>query len=236
MIQAERPGLRYQLKDFKYNSHYWILKLLSEAKQPLRILDIGTADGYLGAILKDRGHYLVGVENDEALAIRARCHYNQFYIADVEEFDFPFHDEFDYVLFADTLEHLKQPGEVLRRALSVLKNTGEAVVSVPNIANLFIRLSLLAGRFDYGERGILDKTHLRFFTLRTVADLLESCGCRIVEVIATPAPIQLILPFTRWPVFNALHEIHFGLTRIWKRLFGYQFVIRVKRAAEPVSN
>ena len=59
MIQAERPGLRYQLKDFKYNSHYWILKLLSEAKQPLRILDIGTADGYLGAILKDRGHYLV---------------------------------------------------------------------------------------------------------------------------------------------------------------------------------
>jgi len=81
MIQAERPGLRYQLKDFKYNSHYWILKLLSEAKQPLRILDIGTADGYLGAILKDRGHYLVGVENDEALAIRARCHYNQFYLS-----------------------------------------------------------------------------------------------------------------------------------------------------------
>jgi SAM-dependent methyltransferase len=235
MIRAEPAGTRYQLKDFKYNSHYWILKLLSEAKQPLRILDIGTADGYLGAILKGQGHYMVGVENDEALAVKARCHYDQFYIADVEEFDFPFDDEFDYILFADTLEHLKRPAEVLRRALPVLKNTGEAVVSVPNVANFLIRLSLLAGRFNYTERGILDKTHLRFFTLRTVAELLESCGCRVIEVIATPAPIQLILPFTRQPLFNVLHEIHFGLTRMWKQMFGYQFVIRVKRAVALAS-
>jgi 2-polyprenyl-3-methyl-5-hydroxy-6-metoxy-1,4-benzoquinol methylase len=222
----------YQLKHFKYSSHYWILKFLAQNKSgPLRILDVGTADGYLGALLKAQGHYVVGVERESSLAALARASYDRLHITDIEEFDFPDRDEFDYILFADVLEHLRYPAAVLHRALPSIKSAGELVISVPNIANVVVRLSLLVGRFDYTERGILDKTHLRFFTRRTIAKLLEDCGYRLVDVIATPLPVQLVLPFTEAPVFFPLHEIHFGLTRAWKRMLGYQFVIRAKPAA-----
>lgn len=229
-MRSERASARYELKRFKYNSHYWILKILSDAKRPLRILDVGTADGYLGAILKQRGHYVVGVERNDTLAAQARGSYDRFHVADVEEFEFPYRAEFDYILFAAVLEHLKDPTPILHRALPSLKQTGEFIVSVPNVGNLAIRLALLAGRFEYADRGILDESHLRFFMLRTITNLLEQCGGRVIEVIATPVPIQLVAPFTAREIFAPLHELHFFLTRVCKRLLGYQFVIRVKCA------
>ena len=161
-------ALPYQFKDFKYNSHYRILNILARDHRQLRILDVGTADGYLGAILKAQGHWLAGVEREGEAAERARVHYDDFHCADLESFDFPYGAEFDYILFADVLEHLRDPEAVLKRALTCLKVGGAVIVSVPNVANLVMRLSLLCGRFDYAERGILDRTHLRFFTLASL--------------------------------------------------------------------
>ena len=218
--------MAYELKRFKYNSHYWILKFLSEARRPLRILDVGTADGYLGAILKEQGHSIVGVERDEQLGRKAHDHYDEFHIADIEEFDFPNGWEFDVILFADVLEHLRDPAAVLGRALPSLKKNGEIIISVPNIANLTIRVELLLGRFEYRDQGILDRTHLRFFTLRSLHHLLSDVGCVVVETRGTPIPVQLVAPMTRWQVFAPFHEIHFLLVRLWKRLFAYQFVVR----------
>ena len=216
----------YQFKYFKYNSHYWILKILAQADRRLRILDVGTADGYLGAILKARGHWLVGVERDGAAAERAKSHYDAFHYADIEAFDFPYRDEFDYVLFADVLEHLRDPEAVLRRSLPCLKKDGEVIVSVPNIANLVVRLSLLFGRFDYRDRGILDRTHLRFFTLSSLNRLLQNCGCDVIERVATPVPVQLVVPATDHRLFAPLHEFHYLLVRMWQTLLAYQFVVR----------
>jgi 2-polyprenyl-3-methyl-5-hydroxy-6-metoxy-1,4-benzoquinol methylase len=215
----------YELKRFKYNSHYWILKFLPAGAR-LRILDVGTADGYLGALLKERGHSVVGIEENPAAAANARAHYDSFYLVDIEEFDFPYREEFDCILFADVLEHLANPAFVLRRSLPALKSTGEVIVSLPNIANIAIRLSLLAGRFDYGDRGILDRTHLRFFTLSSLRAMLREASCRIVEVAPTPLPIQLVLPMTQSEIFAPLHEFHYLLVRLWKTLFAYQFVVR----------
>ncbi|HEV8722660.1 MAG TPA: class I SAM-dependent methyltransferase [Candidatus Binatia bacterium] len=218
----------YQLKRFKYNSHYWILKFLSEANRPLRILEVGTADGYFGAILKEQGHYVAGVEREEALAMKARHHYDSFYQADIEEFDFPFRDGFDYILFADVLEHLRDPAAVLRRSLPALKRNGEVVISVPNVANFTVRLSLLFGMFNYANRGILDKTHLRFFTLSTIKNLLQESGGRIVEVVPSPIPVQLVLPVTEKRMFYPLHEFNYFVTRLFRGLFAYQFVMRAR--------
>jgi 2-polyprenyl-3-methyl-5-hydroxy-6-metoxy-1,4-benzoquinol methylase len=202
------------------------LEFLSRAKRPSRILDVGAANGYLGAILKERRHYLVGVEREGALADEAKGHYDVFHHTDIEDFDFPYRDEFDCVLFADVLEHLRDPAAVLRRSLPCLKKTGHIIVSVPNIANFVIRMSLLFGRFEYHERGILDRTHLRFFTLASLKRMLNECGCDIIETVATPIPVQLVIPVTNHKLFAPLHEFHYLIVRMWKRLFAYQFVLR----------
>ena len=221
---SESP--HYALKPFKYNSHYWVLKFLSAAAPPMRILDVGTADGYLGAILKEWGHSLVGVEQDMVAAERARSRYDAFHVANIEDFNFPYKEEFDFILFADVLEHLKDPILVLRRALPTLKKTGEVIVSIPNVANIVIRLSLLTGRFDYCDHGILDRTHLRFFTLSSLRKMMQEASYRVFEVAPTPLPFQLVAPITENNVFIPFHETHYLLVRLWKTLFAYQFVVR----------
>lgn len=226
MTGQEPQSPRYKLKCFKYNSHYWVLRFLARAAPPLRILDVGTADGYLGGILKKRGHSIVGIEQDILAAERARYFYDSFHLANIEDFDFPYREEFDFILFADVLEHLKDPTFVLQRARPALKKTGEIIVSVPNIANFVIRLSLLAGRFDYCDRGILDRTHLRFFTLSSLRKMMQEASYRVLEVAPTPLPVQLVVPLSENKLFAWLHEIHYLLVRLWKTLFAYQFVVK----------
>ncbi len=227
MREAGNAPPVYGLKHFKYNSHYWILKFLATAKTPSRILDVGVAGGYLGEILKRQGHHVVGIESDPQLAAEARAYYEDFYLVDVEQFGFPQRGEFDYILFADVLEHLRDPTEVLRRVLPCLTSSGEIIISLPNVANLFIRLQLMFGRFEYAERGILDKTHLRFFTLDTMRQMIHDASCRILELQPTSVPLQLAVPWTDSRVFEPLHELHFLAVRFWKTLLAYQFVARV---------
>lgn len=216
---------RYLLKSFKYSSHYWILKILAAEKAPARILDVGTSTGYLGMMLRKRGHYIAGVEKHGEWAEKARGHYDFLELADIETFEFPYRREFDYMLFADVLEHLRDPIAVLRRSIPSLKESGKIIVSVPNVANFMIRLSLLLGRFDYVDRGILDRTHLRFFTLRSLKRMLWEASCKIIEVFATPLPVQLLFPVTEKKSFALLHEAHYTLARFWKTMFAYQFVV-----------
>ena len=226
MKEAGKDRPAYSLKQFKYNSHYWILDFLSRAKNPSRILDIGAADGYLGAILKQQGHFLVGVEADSQLASNARAHYHTLHCADVESFDFPYRGEFDYILLADVLEHLRDPVGLLHRVVPCLNGGGEIIISLPNVAHLFVRLSLMAGRFEYQDRGILDRTHLRFFTLASMKRMIDDSSCRIIELRPTSAPLQLVAPWTDNRLFAPLHELHFVAVRIFKALLAYQFVVR----------
>ena len=223
---VDGPLHAYELKRFKYNSHYWILKLVEEAKGPLRILDVGTADGYLGAILKARGHYIAGVERDPLVIEKARPIYDRFYQADVEVFEFPERAEYDLIIFADVLEHLPDPARVLRRCVASLKPDCKIIISVPNVANIFVRLSLLFGRFEYGDRGILDRGHLRFFTRKSLTRLLQESGFNVRQVVATPIPVQLVWPVTDRQFFAPLHYCHYLLVRLWKSLLAYQFVVQ----------
>jgi 2-polyprenyl-3-methyl-5-hydroxy-6-metoxy-1,4-benzoquinol methylase len=216
----------YSLKQFKYNSHYWILNFLSRAKPSSRILDIGAANGYLGDILKRQGHFLVGVEADAELAEKARAHYHTLHCADVESFDFPYRKEFDYILLADVLEHLRDPTNLLRLVVPCLKDRGELIISIPNVAHLFIRMALMAGRFEYQDRGILDRTHLRFFTLSSMKRMIDDAACRIVELKPTSVPVQLVAPWTDNGFFAPLHELNYLAVRLCKTLLAYQFVVR----------
>jgi len=226
----------YELKPFKYSSHYWILNLLEQERGPVKILDVGTASGYLGKILRGRGHSVTGIENDVATAERARVFYDSFELADIESFAFPYRNEFDYILFADVLEHLRDPEAVLRRCIPALKESGKIIISVPNIANILVRASLLLGKFDYMERGILDRTHLRFFTLRSLKKMMAEVDCRVLDVIPTPLPVQIVFPFTQKSVFSPIHEFVYALTRCWKKAFAYQFVITAAPRHSQISD
>jgi SAM-dependent methyltransferase len=228
------PDSRYEFKPFKYSSHYWILDALREEKEPVRILDVGTASGYLGKIWRGSGHYVAGIEYDPAAAQKAREYYDAFQVADIERFEFPYRREFDYIVFADVLEHLRDPAAVLERCIPALKESGRIIISVPNIANWVIRLSLFFGKFDYMDRGILDRTHLRFFTLRSLNQLMREASCEILEAIPTPLPVQLVFPFTESKWFTPLHEAHYALTCGWKTFFAYQFVIVAAPSGIPV--
>jgi SAM-dependent methyltransferase len=219
------PGSAYEFKAFKYSSHYWILNILAREKGPVKILDAGTASGYLGKILKGRGHYVAGIECDATAAERAKDYYNSFQVVDIETFEFPYRQEFDYIVFADVLEHLRDPVTVLRTCIPALKESGKIIISVPNIANFIVRLSLLFGKFDYMDRGILDRTHLRFFTLRSLKKMMSEVSCGVLGVVPTPLPVQIVLPFTENKFFTLLHEVCYALTRCWKTVFAYQFVI-----------
>jgi len=229
------PDSFYEFKPFKYSSHDRILYALRGEKEPVRILDAGTASGYLGKVWRSNGHFVAGIEFNAETGEEARQYYDVFEIANLETYEFPAHREFDYIVFADVLEHLRNPAAVLRRCIPCLKESGKIVISVPNVANWMIRLSLLFGKFDYMDRGILDRTHLRFFTSRSLQKLMKEVSCEVQEIIPTPVPVQLVLPFTQSAIFAPLHEAHYALTRCWKSLFAYQFVIVAAPAKRAVS-
>src|SRR5207244_461166 len=92
--------------------------------------------------------------------------------------------------------------------------------------NIVIRLSLLAGRFDYCDRGILDRTHLRFFTLSSLRKMMQEASYRVLEVVPTPLPFQLVTSIMEHKIFVPFHEAHYLLVRLWKTLFAYQFVVK----------
>ena len=132
-----------------------------------RVLDLGTADGSVARALKDRGCTVWGIECDERAADAASQVCDRVIVADLETpetFDTLDGETFDVVLALDVLEHLRDPTPVLRRAARHLTPKGIAIVSIPNVTHGALRVSLLEGRFNYTEQGLLDRTHLRSST------------------------------------------------------------------------
>ena len=99
-------------------------------------------------------------------------------------------------------------------------------MSLPNVANIWVRLNLLFGRFNYSRVGILDETHLRFFTLQTIKKLVDDSGFDVISVNATPIPLPVMLPSTsKGRSLGFLHLLNWGLTKLRSTLFGYQFIL-----------
>lgn len=133
---------------------------------------------------------------------------------------------FDAIVYGDVLEHLADPLGALTVLNRRLEPGGMVVISIPNVAHLWIRLSLLLGRFEYADRGILDRTHLRFFTEKTLRRLLADAELRVDHLESTPAPLPLLVP-PAWhgPWLRALHAVNAGAARRLPRLLAYQFVV-----------
>ena len=166
-----------------------IVKLIAPGST---VLDVGCATGYLAELLRPQNCVVTGIDNNAEAAKTARKHCAEVIVADLETQSLPAlfkRKKFDVVVFADVLEHLKSPGDVLQAAHRIVKPGGHVVASIPNIAHGAIRLALLAGNFDYTELGILDDTHLRFFTAKTLEEMFLATGYHIEQVDRTTVPL-----------------------------------------------
>lgn len=133
------------------------------------------------------------------------------------------------ILAADTLEHLTDPARMLALAREALPPGGHLLLSVPNVANLHVRLSLLAGRFDYADRGILDRTHRVFFTRKTLRGMLADAGFAIEREAVSTLPLPLAFPSWPRPALAALGAGVGLATRAWPALWGYQLLASARR-------
>jgi methionine biosynthesis protein MetW len=183
-----------------------------------KVLDIGCARGLLGEKLrKEKGCFVVGLDIDEEATELAKTILDKVIVADIEEIqNLPFSDKFfDVLVFGDVLEHLRNPERALLKFKRYLSDSGYIIISVPNIACIHMRVKLLFGKFNYQNVGILDRNHLRFFTLRTIRNLINRCGFTIVHL-----ECRSTFPGGRFQ----------KIANLWKTLFGYLFVIKATRA------
>ncbi len=228
-------GSPYQLKDDPYSSHSVILALLGRG-DGRRVLDAGAADGFLAEVLTSRGWAVTALERDPVQAERARGKCQEVIVADLAEAASKLSGPFDVIVYGDVLEHLADPLSALVSVNRHLAREGRVIVSVPNVGHLWVRLSLLAGRFEYADRGILDRTHLRFFTRRTVGELLAEAGLVVEEFRVTPVPLPLVVPrrfHGRW--LRAAHALSAWASRGWPGGLAYQFVVACRACSRDPS-
>jgi SAM-dependent methyltransferase len=226
-------GSPYQLKDDPYSSHSVIVSLLG-AGAGRRLLDTGAADGFLAELLTGRGWIVTALERDPVQAQRARGRCHEVIVADLARAASELAGPFDAIVYGDVLEHLSDPVAALTSVNQRLAPGGLAIISVPNVAHLSVRLSLLVGRFDYADRGILDRTHLRFFTRRTFLALLGQAGLTVEEFRVTPVPLPLVMPrrlHGRW--LRIAHGLSAWTSRRWPGGLAYQFVAACRTGSAP---
>jgi len=194
-----------------------------------RVLDIGCGTGSVSAqLISNRNVSLVGIEPDPARARLARDRgitVRSTYLSTdlIRELG-----PFDVVVFADVLEHLPDPWRLLVLAKSALTPSGRIIVSVPNVAHWSVRTDLLRGRFLYRDTGIMDATHLRWFTEAGIRYLLESAHLSVESVRAT-AGVELPCYYERLPWRRMSWSTRAAIVRRaakrWPRLFGCQWVV-----------
>ena len=183
------------------NVHHIELRLVPKDSY---VLDIGCHTGILAEALKQQNNAkVVGIDTDAAALAIARTRMKDALLINIEESGWETvlvtqgWKNFDVIVFGDVLEQTCEPEAILRAAKKLLKPGGRIVVSIPNIANLRVRIGLLFGRFAYADSGILDKTHLRFYTKTTGRKMIEECGYAITEfdVAGYSLPHRLIRMF-----------------------------------------
>lgn len=167
----------------------------------LDVLDVGCGSGVHGAELKRlHGHRVVGVDLSEASIGKAKSRLEEAYVADVtkpEQYTFYGKRQFDVVVFSDVLEHLYDPSDVLERHIPLIAPGGHLVISLPNLVIWNVRFALLFGRFEYQDTGTLDRTHIRFFTCKSIRRFIEDAGFRVLRQRVTPGISRPFVPLIK---------------------------------------
>ena len=180
-----------------------------------KVLDVGCSIGTLGEQIKQRNRTeVVGIELNEQMGKIAKKKLDKVIIGDIDKInlsDYLASNYFDCIIFADILEHLKSPWNVLKGATVFLGDDGIIIASIPNVGHIDTIFNLLfKGYWPYRERGIHDKTHLRFFTLKNIREMFQNAGLEIIKIkrnlriIERPHRYNRISKFLAFPPFKDL--------------------------------
>jgi glycosyltransferase involved in cell wall biosynthesis len=211
----------YDLKLGYASSHTYALDAVPGGAN---VIDIGAGPGGIAAELAKRGCAVTAVDQHEPVAVADGVKFVQRELEADPEFDVREHD---YILLLDVIEHLHDPErflDVLRARFDHRPKT--LVLTTPNIGFIVQRLGLLLGQFNYGKKGILDRTHTRLFTFRSIQRLLRDAGFDIQAVKGVPAPFPKALG--DGPLGRLALRLNLGLIRVSKTLFSYQIFIEAK--------
>lgn len=218
----------YPLKPYEFSSHTLVSNLIRGVGQ--RILDVGCGSGLVEALSDTRSNTFIGL--DQARPQDTTC-FTQFIETDLDR-GLPLKalqgQHFDYVLLLDIVEHLVNPTQLLQDVHALADAETRVIISVPNIANFYIRLNLLFGRFEYADRGILDKTHLRFFTKASLRRWVLENNFTVERQIYTIIPLNEIVKQRQSNLFlKILNRLLYFFTNILSGLLAYQLILILEK-------
>jgi len=230
-FDLQAPELTYDLKLGFPSSHTMAIE---SAQHGGHILDVGCGQGHLANELAKKGCRVTGMDR---CLIPAQHAQGQLELIqwDLDRSEFPVNvSTYDQIFLLDIIEHLKQPARFMDelRAAAVCKRP-EIILTTANIGFLITRLMLLFGHFNYGKKGILDSTHTRLFTFRSLTELLEQSGYKVYDLRGIPAPFPKAIGDNL--ISRLLLKINAILIRLSRGLFAYQIFARAQ-AMPTVDN
>jgi glycosyltransferase involved in cell wall biosynthesis len=219
----------YAIKRSQYSGHYYASRLVGRGQ---RVLEVACGNGAFGSELIRAGNHVFGV--DTKLRIAPDTGYDNVVQADLESgLGNSLHEagrRFDRILLMDVIEHLRDPAKLLHDCKAVVAARGRVIVSVPNSVNITVRLMVLFGRFQYADRGILDWSHLRMFTRRSIRNLLAQQGYRVTGQHYSIMPIERVIPLPpENRLLRFLNRALHALTAVAPGLLAYEIIL----VAEP---
>ncbi len=229
--------VHYPVKESRHSSYEYFKGWIGTRK---RVLDVGCGEGFFSSEVVQADNSVVGIDviptskNAGVMLDYIQANLDEgFSSALMERLQ---SHRFDRILLQDILEHVRKPENILRECTRLLDDAGQVLISVPNVANITVRLSLLWGRFEYAERGILDRTHLRFFTRASARRFIEACGYDILDEKATVMPIELVLGASpENPLMKAANSVLAGFTALMPGMFGYQLLYAARPKARAIK-
>ena len=220
----------YRVKYDQHSSHGKIQRVL-ETMQPGKVFDIGCANGELAEFALSIGHQVTAVDINHPLKHLKKIKFIQHDLDKGVPVEVA--EKFDLIICADVLEHLRKPDTLLHDLLKNLADSGKTIASIPNFGHWYPRFRVLLGKFDYDSRGILDQTHLRFFTKKSFIRLAKTAGYDVISVSHTGTPFEVMLrgapkrKFGWSGLLRFLALIDRLLCRLRSTLFAYQFIFEL---------
>jgi 2-polyprenyl-3-methyl-5-hydroxy-6-metoxy-1,4-benzoquinol methylase len=233
-----------------YEDINWGLLRLWGKRSGLRVLDVGCGFATTTERIQALGNRVTGVDSSAEAFALASQRIERTVHADVRDVATVIAqiggDRFDAIIFADMLEHLPDPSETLRAYLPLLAEGGSVFVSLPNIALWSVRLSIAVGRFEYQDTGVLDRTHLRFFTRNSARRLLREAGLDPTRVTYNPGLVRPFVPLIKRATSEkggrlldskpyrfylaAVHPVERLVASLWPGMLAFQMIFEARRA------